>query len=139
MRKRTTKQERDHFRAHNARAGELSADDVDRILDEADRCATLEEDLAASAGECLVPLPTPGSDLAKVLFANQLLAAENQSLRVKVREAEERAEELKTELTDEVKIRQLAVKSSDATMRKLNSVEDERDELFKGLRHELVC
>lgn len=42
-----------------------------------DRFAAHEADLAAAAGELLVPVPTPGTDAAKLLTANVLLRREN--------------------------------------------------------------
>lgn len=42
-----------------------------------DRLAAHEADLAAAAGELLVPVPTPGTDAAKLLTANVLLRREN--------------------------------------------------------------
>lgn len=36
-----------------------------------------EADAAAAAGECLVPVPEPGTDMARLLSANRLLKAEN--------------------------------------------------------------
>jgi hypothetical protein len=42
-----------------------------------DRLAAHEAELAAAAGELLVPVPTPGTDAAKLLTANVLLRREN--------------------------------------------------------------
>lgn len=44
----------------------------------------MKADIAAAAGECLVEIPEPGTDLAKVLIANRLLRIENNVLKQKL-------------------------------------------------------
>jgi hypothetical protein len=46
---------------------------LDRLRGDA---RTLREDLEHAAGECLVPVPEPGSDMSRVLLANVLMRRE---------------------------------------------------------------
>jgi hypothetical protein len=48
---------------------------------------TLNADIAAAAGELLVPIPTPGSDAARLLRANIILRQERDEARAERRAA----------------------------------------------------
>jgi hypothetical protein len=52
----------------------------------------LREDLRLAAGELLVPIPEPGSDMSRLLSANVLLRRENERLRAERYDAIKRAQ-----------------------------------------------
>ena len=64
-----------------------------------------EADHEVAAGECLIDIPEPGTDLAKLLIANSLLRHENTTLNKRIKEIENNLNEnslatkLKTEIT----------------------------------------
>jgi hypothetical protein len=63
-----------------------------RIRQDAAELAKFRADLAAAAGECCVPIPEPGTDMAKLLTANVLMRREIERLRGSLRTVKEKWE-----------------------------------------------
>lgn len=82
--------------------------------------AAYREDARAAAGECLVPIPEPGTDLSRLLIANHALRAENEALKEENRFALRAGHEFKAE-------RDSAIRQAKAVGDALMAVSAERD------------
>lgn len=72
------------------RAAYSAAEEMRRLKEKAEAAHSLESDVRDAAGELLVPMPEPGTDAAKMLLANRMLARERDEARALLRDLNKR-------------------------------------------------
>jgi hypothetical protein len=70
-----------------------------RLATAEQRAKVLAEDLEIAAGECLVPVPEPGTDLSRVLLANRQLARHRDTAEASRARAEQERDAMREALT----------------------------------------